>query len=178
MGVARRKDPNATDGLPLNDQQRFFCREYIIDFNGQRAAIAAGYSPKTAKSQASDLLTRPNLQAFLQTLINKRAAAVQVTAEDVLRDLLKVKDRCLQAEPVLDKTGAETGEYRFDSSGANKSLELVGKHLRMFVDRHEVVDVQSAKQFASDVLGIVIRRVPDPKVREAIVADIEALCRA
>lgn len=175
--MARRKDPNATDGLPLNDQQRFFCREYIIDFNGQRAAVAAGYSKKTARFQASDILTRPNIQAFLQTLVNKRADAVRVTAEDVLRDLLKVKDRCLQAEPVVGPDGSE-GVWKFDSSGANKSLELVGKHLRMFVDRHEVVDVQSAKQFASDVLGIVIRRVPDPKVREAIVADIEALCRA
>jgi len=171
------RKPDRSKGETLNDQQKQFCREYIVDFNGQRAAIAAGYSVKTAKVQAYGLLTRPHLQAFLNTLISKRAEKVQITAEDVLRDLLTVKDRCMQAQPMIGPDGTE-GVWRFDAANANKSLELVGKHLRMFVDRHEIVDVQSAKQFAADVLGIVIRNVDDQAVRAKIVADIEALCRA
>lgn len=163
--MGRRKDPTATDGLPLTDQQRMFCREYAIDLNGTQAAIRAGYSPKTANEQAARLLAKASVQEMVARVIEKRSIRVEVDAAWVLNRLIRVNDRCID-----DDT--------FDATGANKSAELIGKHLRMFVDRHEVVDVQSAKQFASDVLGIVIRRVQDPKVREAIVADIEALCRA
>ena len=35
----------------LTEKQKRFCEEYIIDWNGTRAAIAAGYSKKTAKEQ-------------------------------------------------------------------------------------------------------------------------------
>ena len=31
----------------------------------------------------------------------------------------------------------ETGEYKFDSAGANRATELLGKHLGMFVDKVE-----------------------------------------
>ena len=33
----------------------------------------------------------------------------------------------------MDKEGP-TGEFKFEHSGANKSLELIGKHLAMFTD--------------------------------------------
>lgn len=32
----------------------------------------------------------------------------------------------------MDKEGNETGEYRFDSAGANRALELLGRHLGMW----------------------------------------------
>jgi hypothetical protein len=44
----------------------------------------------------------------------------------------------MQHEPVLNAKGEETGEYRFDSKGANQALGLLGKELGMFVDRKEI----------------------------------------
>lgn len=44
----------------------------------------------------------------------------------------------MTAEPVLDREGEPTGEYRFDSSGAARGLELLGKHLQMFTDKIKV----------------------------------------
>ena len=41
----------------------------------------------------------------------------------------------MQAQPVLTPAEEETGEYRFDSSGANKATELIGRHLAMFTDK-------------------------------------------
>ena len=32
----------------LNEKQKKFCREFIIDFNGTQAAIRAGYSKKNS----------------------------------------------------------------------------------------------------------------------------------
>ena len=38
--------------MSLTDKQEAFVREYLIDCNGTRAAIRAGYSRKTANEQA------------------------------------------------------------------------------------------------------------------------------
>ena len=40
----------------------------------------------------------------------------------------------MQAVPVMDREGHETGEWEFDSGGANRALELLGKHLQLFGD--------------------------------------------
>ena len=39
----------------LTKKQKFFVAEFLKDFNGSRAAIVAGYSPKRAKQTAYDL---------------------------------------------------------------------------------------------------------------------------
>ena len=59
----------------------------------------------------------------------------------VIDRLKKVVERCMQAEPVMkmvDGELQETGEYKFDSSGANKALELIGKELGMFSTKIDV----------------------------------------
>jgi len=56
----------ATLHMKLTSKQIIFCQEFIIDFNGSRAAIAAGYSKNSARSIASNLLTKPNIQAVIR----------------------------------------------------------------------------------------------------------------
>ena len=112
----------------LEERQRIFCNEYLVDFNGTQAAIRAGYSKKTARSIASENLTKPNIQEYLKELIDSRNKRTQITQDDVIADIIKVKDRCMQNEAVLDKEGNETGIYKFDSNGANKALDMLMKH--------------------------------------------------
>ncbi len=40
--------------------------------------------------------------------------------------------------PVVDANGQETGVYSFQGAVANRALELLGKHIGMFVDRREI----------------------------------------
>ena len=112
----------------LEEKQKMFCKEYLVDFNGTQAAIRAGYSKKTANEQASRLLTKVNVQTYLKKLIEKRNERTNITQDDVVADIIKVKDRCMQNEAVLDKEGNETGIYKFDSNGANKALDMLMKH--------------------------------------------------
>ena len=112
----------------LEEKQKMFCKEYLVDFNGTQAAIRAGYSKKTANEQASRLLTKVNVQTYLKKLIEKRNERTKITQDDVVADIIKVKDRCMQNEAVLDKEGNETGIYKFDSNGANKALDMLMKH--------------------------------------------------
>ena len=52
--------------IELTDKQDRFCYEYCIDFNATQAAIRAGYSENTARSIASTLLTKVNIQDKLR----------------------------------------------------------------------------------------------------------------
>ena len=112
----------------LNEKQKQFCNEYIIDFNGTQAAIRAGYSEKTANRIASELLSKLDIQEYLKELIERRNERTKITQDEVVADIIKVKNRCMQSEAVLDKDGNETGIYKFDSTGANKALDMLMKH--------------------------------------------------
>lgn len=116
----------------LNDKQKQFCEEYIIDLNGTQAAIRAGYSKKTARAIANELLTKLDIQEYIQKLKNKRSNRVKYSQDELMRDILEVKNRCLQANPVLDKEGNETGVWKFDSNGANKALDMLAKHVGFY----------------------------------------------
>lgn len=122
----------------LDEKQKRFVEEYVIDLNGAAAAVRAGYSKDSAKEQASRLLTKDNVKAYLnekQAIIGERNG---LTQDWVLDRLKLVAERCMQAEPVLDNRGQPTGEYIFQAQGANRSLELLGKHLGLFGDKLKI----------------------------------------
>ncbi len=112
----------------LNAKQVRFCEEYLIDLNATQAAIRSGYSEKTAKEIGCENLTKPNIASYISELKAKRSAETKIDAAWVLASLKKVHDRCMQEEAVTDREGGATGEYKFEHSGANKALELIGKH--------------------------------------------------
>lgn len=122
----------------LTDKQQRFVAEYLVDLNATQAAIRAGYSARTAGSVGGENLKKPEIAAAIQAAMNKRAERTQVDADYVLRTIVDTIERCKQAEPVRDRDGETTGEYKFDASAVLKGAELLGKHLRMFTDKTEV----------------------------------------
>jgi phage terminase small subunit len=76
----------------LSIKQEAFCHEYATDFNGTQAATRAGYSQKTASSQASTLLTYPKVQEKIRELTTQRLERVQVDGDWVLRRLVEEAD--------------------------------------------------------------------------------------
>jgi len=123
--------------MALRDKQEQFCREYIIDLNATQAAIRAGYSPKTAGSVGHENLKKPEIASRITELQQERGKQSEITAQWVLDNLKFVAERCLTPEPMVDREG-NIIEWRFDSSGANKALETIGKHLGMFKEKLEV----------------------------------------
>ena len=52
-------------------RREHFAREYLLDLNGTRAAIAVGYSPKTAAQAASRMLRKAKVRALLAQLLGR-----------------------------------------------------------------------------------------------------------
>ena len=72
------------------DMSKLFVKEYLVDLNATQAAIRAGYSPKTAKQQGQRLLTRDDVQGYVQKEMSKRAKRTEITADKVLEELGKI----------------------------------------------------------------------------------------
>ena len=88
---------------------------------------------------ARKVVTKPHvIQALLESRkrVSERA---EIDAAFVLRGAVEVFERCMQDQPVLDSEGNPTGEYRFEHSGANKALEIIGKHraVRAFTEEDD-----------------------------------------
>ena len=128
----------------LNPQQKRFVEEYLIDLNATQAAIRAGYKKETAYSQGGRLLKHVEVGKQIKLAMEKREEKVGIDAEWVLRQAVKLHEKCMQEVQVMikgkDGKKGETGEYRFDSTGAGKALEIIGKHVdvQAFKEKHEL----------------------------------------
>ena len=63
----------------LGEKQKRFVREWLIDMNGTRAAIRAGYSAKSAANTASRLMKDAAVQAYRDELLKTEFEALGVT---------------------------------------------------------------------------------------------------
>lgn len=165
----------------LNAKQEMFCKEYLIDLNATQAAIRAGYSERSAAVTASRLLTNAKILARVKELKDKRADELELDAYWVLKRLKDISDRSMQAVPVMEYDYAEqclvaTGEYEFDSTGANKATELIGKHIGMFDPK-----LQLQKEMLAAQINKVKAETKNEEVggsRVVIVNDKEAMKKA
>ena len=113
----------------LTPRQRKFSEIYAMDPCGERAAILAGYKSKSARQQASRLLTNANILAYIREIQDSLSDYRIMTAtetkmfwSDVARDQTqKMSDR-LQASSLLAKSG---GLFR---TAVNVELHKEEKH--------------------------------------------------
>jgi len=68
---------------PLKHKQQRFCEEYVIDGNGTRAAVEAGYSSNTAATIASENLRKPNIAAEIERLFAIKRERNEVSVESL-----------------------------------------------------------------------------------------------
>src|SRR6516164_9458787 len=76
----------------LTPKQSRFVEEYLVDLNGRRAVIRAGYSPnpKTTEVQASRLLSDAKVAGAVKEAMQARSRRTDVTADRVVGELAEL----------------------------------------------------------------------------------------
>ncbi|MEW6045000.1 MAG: terminase small subunit [Bacillota bacterium] len=149
-----------TERTTLTNREKVFVQEYLIDLNHRRAAERAGYKASSADKMGRRLLARPRVQAAIAAAMAERAQRTKITQDAVIEQLAKIafadlkdfvsfgphgveiRDSNLvdgtvlsEVSQIVSKNG---GSQRVKLHDKLKALELLGKHLGMFVDRQEI----------------------------------------
>lgn len=156
------------DERKLTPRQKMFVEEYLVDLNATQAYLRVYKSCNgagSARTSACQLLALPHVRAYKDKLKSERVARVDVAADFVVNNLVEVVQRCMQKVPVCNQFGSQIKDdeghdlWRFDSNGANKALDLLGKHLGIFTS-----DPAATTKVTVDVQGI----------REALIQESES----
>lgn len=153
--------------MGLNPKQQRFVAEYLVDLNATQAAIRAGYSAKGARVNGPRLLSNAVVAAAIQERQAKRIGKLELTADAVLGELLRIakadiaeafeEDGNLRklSEIPEDVRRAVAGieiDDRWEGRGEeavrytvkklkfwdkNRALELLAKNLGLLVEKHE-----------------------------------------
>ena len=116
---------------PVNDKQKAFCREYLVDNNATKALVRAGYSEKGASVSASKLLANPKIKQYLEKLRGELMTGREKIINDNLAFWVKMRD----TEEKENEDGSTKRVYDADRL---KASELLGKSLGMFTEKIEL----------------------------------------
>lgn len=80
----------ATPQKKLSHRQHRFVQEYLIDLNGAKAAIRAGYKPKAAPEMAYDLLSRPHIQSAMAERNARLSERTEITIDRIMEEFARI----------------------------------------------------------------------------------------
>ena len=149
----------------LTPKEAQFVDQWLIDKNARRAAIAVGYSERSATKLGWELLQKPHIKKAVKAALDAQQKRTQITADRVLMELASVA--FLDPRKIFDESGSPKAITSLDDDTARaisgldvvsfgnadsgvgqiqkvrfadklSALEKIGKHLGMFRDRVEV----------------------------------------
>ncbi|RVU32709.1 MULTISPECIES: terminase small subunit [Neptunomonas] len=133
--MGRNKEFNWTE------QRREFCRQYIIQKQGQSAAITAGYSPASAGNTAYKLLKMPEINAYIAELMEQRIERTKIDADYVLQRLVEIDQM-----DVLDI---------MHSDGSFKHIADWPPIWRQFISGMDVAELHEGRGDEREMIGIL-----------------------
>ncbi|GGJ11353.1 terminase small subunit [Paenibacillus hunanensis] len=82
--------PDMPDESGLTTKQRMFILEYLRDFNATRAAIAAGYSKKTAHVTGWDNLRNPKIKQEIDKVKDDLVDSLGLSVQRIIMEYMKI----------------------------------------------------------------------------------------
>jgi hypothetical protein len=152
--------------MPILKKAKYemFAQELAKGHSAAEAYIAAGYRP--SHSNAGNLRNKKEIMGRVSELLAERerihgqstAKAIQkaqLTKEWVITHLMENALQSLGKAPVKvqqDEAGRSLEIFERNPAAANRALELLGRELNMFIERHEVGDPGEWARMADDDL--------------------------
>lgn len=141
----------------LTPKQQRFVSEYLRLGNATQAAIAAGYSEKTANRIATENLSKPVIARAIERAQQRRNDRLELEEDFELKKGLELLRMCMEPEHVYNMKGQKVkdknGNYvmMFDSKGANMALQTIAKIRGKFVQKVQVGFADSLAEQLEDV---------------------------
>jgi phage terminase small subunit len=162
----------------LNPLRQRFVDEYIVDLNATQAYIRAGYkcTKETARRNASLLLTNNDVKDAIFARQSRMQAKAEVRQEDIIRELRRIAfgdrrslmswgpdgvrlrdsdelsdDEAAAVAEISETTSKDGGSIKIKTHDKVRALELLGKHLGTFIERHELTGKDGAPLPAATV---------------------------
>ena len=161
------KSPRRPRAALLTPKQQRFVAQYLVDLNATQAAIGAGYSKKTAKSQGQRLLTHVDVAKAIAKKQAQHFETADIAAQRVLEELGRVafsnigeffdehgnlkpmhelteEQRAVLAVREVIRTDMNAGGghvhegYKIRLHDKLKALELLAKHFALLTDVSEL----------------------------------------
>jgi phage terminase small subunit len=149
-----------------------FARNYVVDLNATRAAIAAGYSESTAASKGSQLLRISKVRKLIDQLNTKRASKLEITAEKIdeecarlafsnmldYMEIVEGKPTGLDLSKLTRDQAASIQEITEDTTGGNGDGErrLILRTKFKLADKAKALDMLYRRHglYAADKLSV------------------------
>lgn len=163
----------------VTPRQKRYVEEYHVDYNQTAAAIRAGYSPKSAKDIAADLMKNPNIIELIELKSSQLSARLGINQLRIrkelasmafanVRNFVDVKDGVVTVKDLGDISEIDTAAIQEITVTKTKNgtvtrmklaekkgpLELLGKTEGMFKDKLEI-----------DVIGDVSNKLKSRRER-------------
>jgi phage terminase small subunit len=130
----------------LNARRQAFLEAYLLEPNATKAALAAGFSAKSAHAQGIQLLKSPLIKAKLDELRAEAANKFQITRDRVLKEFARI-------------AFADIREF-YDENGRLKSVAELGEDAAAVLASVEVDEL-----FAANLGGGMIQVGETKKVK-------------
>lgn len=125
--------------IKLADKQKRFCEEYVIDLNATQAAIRAGYSPRTARSQGQRLLTNVDIQNYISKLQKDIQERNKITVDECVSILAKIARH-------------DIADF-YEEDGSLKSIHNISPHARLAISELSVFEEFQGKGDDKELIG-------------------------
>lgn len=138
----------------LSEKEKLFVAAYVSNgYNGAEAVRKAGYNTKYPNKIGSQMTAKPNIKEAIRLLQSDKLAEVSISPEYVIKKLVKT---------------VELAESEGNHTATLRGLELIAKHLGMFIERTEIsgrdgeaIQIEKVRNEAADftrTISSLIRR--------------------
>ena len=141
----KKKHTKAELEKVMTGKQKNFCHEYVVDWNGSRSARVAGYSERSSKEIASELLTNVNIQLYIEFIKNDYEMLCGISKTKNLNELSKIAFSSISH---LHNTWIELAEWeqiKKENPDALDAIESIDTKIEIKTYNEEDIEVKYIK---------------------------------